>query len=297
MGRVAVSPVPVAVRPSMTPATSPTRPPVTPEPVACPVPSAPGEPAAADEVGSPAVPALLERFDRFPVVAIGERHGWQAEHDVLAALVCDPAFPSSVDAIVVEFGNRRLQPTLDRYVSGEDVTADELAAVWRESTQRSGVWEHPAYRRFFGLIRSVNAGLAPEDGLRVLAGDPPVPEGTVLKAGDCDEQDPACADHWLQDRDSSMAEVVGEALDRGQRVLLIAGAGHVARRLEPEVPPSVPQLVEATHPRSVFVVVPGYGFRRGGGRRGRAAPRVAPPGPRRCPRHLARAARRMPPRG
>ena len=257
-GAMSISPAPVAIRPSTTLAPSPTRQPATPEPVACPVASAPGEPVALDEVGSPAVPALLELFERHPVVAIGERHGWQAEHDVLAALVCDPAFPSSVDAMVVEFGNRRLQPILDRYVSGDDVTADELASVWRESTQRSGVWEHPAYRRLFGLVRSVNADLAPADRIRMLAGDPPVPAGIVLQTGDCDERDPACADHWP--RDPSMAEVVRDALDRGERVLLIAGAGHVVRRLESGIPPSVAQLVETTRPGSVFVVVPGSGF-------------------------------------
>ena len=85
-----------------------------------------------------AVDGVLDLFDRTPVVAIGERHGWALEHDFLAQLVCDPRFASEVDAVVVEFANSRLQPILDEYVDGGEVSAVELASVWRESTQRSG---------------------------------------------------------------------------------------------------------------------------------------------------------------
>ena len=180
MGRVAVSPVPVAIRPSMTPAASPARPPATPEPVACPALSAPGEPGAADGVGSPAAPALLDLFERHPIVAIGERHGWQAEHDVLAALVCDPAFLSSVDAIVVEFGNRQLQPILDGYLSGEDVTSDDSPRSGASRPSGPGSGSTPPTAGSSGSFRSVNAGVAQADRIRVLAGDPPVPAGTVL---------------------------------------------------------------------------------------------------------------------
>src|SRR5262245_8559726 len=35
-----------------------------------------------DPLARPAVPAILGLFDRAPIVAIGEVHGWQAEHDV-----------------------------------------------------------------------------------------------------------------------------------------------------------------------------------------------------------------------
>ena len=232
-----------------------------PEDVACPDPVAsPPVAPSTDGVGEPAVDAILARFERFEAVAIGERHGWRAEHELFASLVCDPRFPGVVDSIVIEFGNRRLQPVLDRYLAGEPVTLDELAAVWRESTQRSGVWEDPVYRRFLGLVRTVNASLPADDRIRVHAGDPPIDWAAITRTADCPTDDAACLDHWIHGRDESMAEVVLEAMVRGERTLLIAGSGHVERRLEPGVPPSVPQLVEAERPGAVFAIVPGTGF-------------------------------------
>jgi hypothetical protein len=232
----------------------------TPEPVACPDP--PPVPAASTYVlAQPAVDGILQLFDDVPVVALGERHGWVAEHDVIASLVCDPRFAQEVDAVVVEFGNRRLQPILDQYVGGGPVSADELAAVWRESTQRSGVWEHPVYRRFFGLIRTVNAGRPAGEQVRILAGDPPIDYGTVTRFTDCSEQDPSCYEYWLQRRDTSFVDVVlQKVLARDERALLIAGSGHMLRTLDDVRPPSIPQLIEDAYPGSTFVIVPGDGF-------------------------------------
>jgi hypothetical protein len=244
-----------AVRPSST-----SRPPdPTPPAVACPEPAA--APTPMDPLGRPAVAALIGLFDRYPIVALGERHGWQAEHDFLAQVICDPRFPDAVDAIVVEFGNRRLQPILDRYVSGDRVTIVELASVWRESTQRSGVWEHPVYARFFGLIRTINEHLPTDDRIRVLAGDPAIDYTTVTQFSECSERDPACYEYWLQRRDESFADVVAtQVLPRGQRALLIAGSGHMIRRLDGDRPSAIPQLIEDEAPGSVFTVVPGEGF-------------------------------------
>jgi hypothetical protein len=201
------------------------------------------------------VDALLAAFAARPVVAFAEHHRSADEHRVLQALLCDPRFPDAVDAVVVEFGNRRLQDVVDRYVSGGEVTGDELAAVWRESTQRSGVWEAPMYRQVFATARSINRGRAPEEQVRVLAGDPPIDWSTITETTDCDGTDPSCLEHW--DREDSFVEVVlEEVLDRGRTALLIAGAGHLTRRLEPGPPPSISQRLEAAHPGSVTVVLP-----------------------------------------
>jgi hypothetical protein len=115
---------------------------------------------------------LLSAFDHLPVLAFGEDHSSIAEHRVLLELVCDPRFAKTVDAVVVELANQRLQPVIDRYAGGEDVSAEELASVWRESTQRSGVWEADVYRTFFATIRWLNRDRGPDEQMRVLAGDP-----------------------------------------------------------------------------------------------------------------------------
>jgi len=195
------------------------------------------------------------------IVAIGERHGWSLQHDFFAQLVCDPRFPGTVDDIVVEFANSRLQPIIDAYVDGEAITTAQLASVWRESTQRSGVWDHPAYARFFGLIRAVNARLPAERRLRVLAGDPPIDYGTVTSFNECSDLAPTCYEYWIQRRETNFTDVVArEVLARDRTALLIAGAGHFVRRIDPGPPPSIAQMLEADHAAPTLVVVPHLGF-------------------------------------
>lgn len=234
---------------------------VTSEPVSCPAPSTDPGRSFPPEAAA-AAPALLALFDRAPIVAVGEYHGWQAEHDVFADLVCDPRFPAAVDAIVVEFGNSRLQAILDRcVVDGEDVARTELKRVWQESTQRSGVWNSPVYERFFSLVRHVNADLPRERRIRVLAGDPPIDYATVTQFGECSSEDPACYKFWLERRDESFADVVkNEVLAKDGSALLIAGAGHMIRRIGDDRPPSIPDLIAQVAPGSTLVVVPHAGF-------------------------------------
>jgi hypothetical protein len=201
------------------------------------------------------VDALLALFAETPVVAFGEHHGSAPEHQVLQALVCDPRFADTVDTVVVEFGNPRFQAVLDRYVAGDEVPPGELAAVWQETTQRrSGVWNDPVYRQFFAVVRSTNRGRGPEEQVRVLAGDPPIDWATITDTEDCDQQDPSCLEHW--DREEHYVDVVRrEVLAHDRTALLIAGAGHMTRRLEPGPPPSIPQALDAAHPGSVTIVL------------------------------------------
>ena len=202
------------------------------------------------------VDAILAAFETTPVVALGEQHGSTAQHALITDLVEDPRFPDLVDDVVVEFANSRLQPVLDRYVDGEDVPTDELASVWRESTQRSGVWEHPVYLRFFQTVRAVNTSLEPSDRIRVLAGDSPVDWSTITATVDCNAVSTSCLDHWLMRREADFAAVVErEVLSRGRTALLIAGSGHVTRRAGQDEPPSITQRIELAHPGAVTVFV------------------------------------------
>ena len=96
--------------------------------------------------------------------------------------------------------------------TGADVPDDELASVWRESTQ-GAVWEQGVYRRFFELVRAVNATLPEDERLRVLAGDPPVDRATITATTECDDRDPTCLDHWIFQREESFATVTLSVLD------------------------------------------------------------------------------------
>ena len=64
-----------------------------------------GQPRSTDPKPVKAVEGLIEVFDRFPIVALGELHWRLTEHEFIAELIKHPAFASKVNDIVVEFGN------------------------------------------------------------------------------------------------------------------------------------------------------------------------------------------------
>jgi hypothetical protein len=169
-----------------------------------------------------AVDALLDAFDRYPVVALGEAHGLAEEREFLCTLVRDPRFAEKVNDIVVEFGNSRYQDLLDRYVAGEEVPAGELQRVWRDHTS-PGPWTSSAYAQYFAAFREVNRKLPRARCLHVLAADPPIDWAKVQNASDFAA--------FLAQRDAHMAKVVEErVLAKGRKCLLIAGSLHLLRQ-------------------------------------------------------------------
>jgi erythromycin esterase-like protein len=205
-------------------------------------------------VAIPAADAVVAAFGRHRVVAFGETHGSAAQHEFLRELLADPRLLGIMRVVAVEFGTARHQEMIDRYVAGDAVAAEELARVWTETTQRSGVWEQPVYREFFATIRELNADRAPSQQLRVLLGDPPIDWSTITAETDCNEQDPSCLDHWLFRRDEHFAGVVQAALDAGERVLVIAGAGHVLHHPAAEGTPSISDLLDERQPDTTWVL-------------------------------------------
>jgi hypothetical protein len=120
----------------------------------------------------PAITGLLELFATHPLVALGEVHGLQDEADFVNALLHHPAFPSTVQVIVVEVGNARHQAVVDRFIAGEPVAARDLRPVWRDFFGWG--FDTPNNEQFFRTVRAVNRTLPPAQRLRVLLGDPPV---------------------------------------------------------------------------------------------------------------------------
>ena len=74
---------------------------------------------------------VLDAFATHRLVLLGESHRSPAFHRFLRELVETPEFPRRVNDIVVEFGNARYQPILDRYIAGGSVRQDSLQLVWR----------------------------------------------------------------------------------------------------------------------------------------------------------------------
>lgn len=194
--------------------------------------------------------AILAEFDRVPLVAFCEHHRSQEVHDVLSQLIAQPEFGKKVDDIVVEFGNALYQPIVDRYVAGGAVSVDELRSAWRDTGQWL-VWDSPLYERFFLHVRARNASSPPEERVRVLLGDPPMPWAGTRTA---DEY------RRFQEREVPYVEVVRkEVLARGHRALLVMGGVHFMRAgplglSAPKTSPGVAELLEKSHPKQLHVV-------------------------------------------
>src|ERR1044071_4012482 len=76
--------------------------------------------------------AILNAFDKYRIVALGEAHALQEEHDFIQSLIRNPAFADKVNDVVVECGNALYQNILDRYIAGQDVPLAEVRQVWRK---------------------------------------------------------------------------------------------------------------------------------------------------------------------
>jgi hypothetical protein len=138
-----------------------------------------------------AVDLIVGALERYPLVALSDSagHGQSETRDFFISLIRDRRFSRTVRNIVIEFGNARYQSVMDRYVSGEAVTRDELRQVWEDTTQVSGIWTLPMYERMLAEVRSVNEALSSAVRTRVLLGDPPIDWCTVTSPADEDMND------------------------------------------------------------------------------------------------------------
>jgi uncharacterized iron-regulated protein len=191
----------------------------------------PDETAGLDSV----VETLVSAFDHVDIVALGESHWRKADSDLRIALVRSPEFAKKVRFIVVEFGSRAQQATLDRYIRGEDVPLAELQKVWKTTTQDS-VWDSPVYADFYAAVREVNKALPTDAQVRVLAGDPPSGSG--------------------MGRDASAFSVLQEqVLKTHGKALVIYGAGHLLRANGGDPVTRLTKMLESGYPGQTLVVI------------------------------------------
>jgi hypothetical protein len=176
----------------------------------------------------PAVPvdptkAILDAFQMYQVVALGEgSHGNEQAHRFRLALIRSPRFPSVVNDIVVESGSARHQDVMDRFIRGENVPADVLSRVWRDTTQPTEIWDVPIYEEIFRAVRVVNASLSRERQLRVVLGDPPVEWENIRTLADLNK---------FGDRDEHAVDVIRrEVLQKNRRALVIYGDDHFIKK-------------------------------------------------------------------
>lgn len=193
---------------------------------------------------SNAFDGILEAFKRYNIVALDEPHGDQVASDFRIELIHQPALAEKVDEIAFESGNSLYQEVLDRYISGEEVPHEEIAAVWRNTTQ-VGCCDSGLIEQFFSEVRKVNQTLPRAKRIRVLALDPPIDWNKVHSAAD-----------WaaFMDRDSFAASLIErEVFQRKRKVLIIMGGMHLYRNKHDSYP-WLTTLIEKKHPGAVFVI-------------------------------------------
>jgi hypothetical protein len=167
-----------------------------------------------------AVTALIEAFRTHDIVAVTDPHGNEQMQALLLSLVRDSRFAAVVNDIVIETATARYQDVLDRFVRGEEISEAVLRKAWEEHTVANSLGVQAA--EFVRAVRTVNASLASDHKLRVLAGDPPIDWDNVTSGQD--------HRRWIQLRDSYPADLIRrQVLDRGRRALVVYGQGHLQR--------------------------------------------------------------------
>jgi len=199
-----------------------------------------------------AIPVILNAFERYPIVALGDLHGCEEFWDFATALLKTPELPNRINDIGVEFGNALYQDVCDRFIGGQDVASSEVQKIWRNTTQFIAL-DSPVYERFFVTVRDLNTKLPTEKRLRVLLGDPPLDWSTT--------PDSKLKQEWgraMFRRDSHFAGVVEkEVLAKGRKALLITGGAHLVRGVSTN---NTTGHIERLRPHSMFIVIPHQGF-------------------------------------
>ncbi len=190
---------------------------------------------------------VLEAFQTANIVALPDRHQDSKSSKFRIDLVTRPAFGAAVNDIVIEWGNRLYQNTLDLYIAGEEVSEVDLQKIWRNTVVVNGTWDSPLYREFLSAVRNANKHLPTSRRTRVLAGDPPIDWAHVERK-----------DQWMEfatRRDESVLTVLEqEVLAKRHRALLIMGSGHLLRGVTKEGPGVIDLFERAHAPDRIFVI-------------------------------------------
>lgn len=201
----------------------------------------PKESAGIDSITS----TLISIFDDADIIALGESHGhFTMDFNLWLSIIRNPAFRKKVRFIVVEFASTTEQPTLDRYIRGENISNAQLEQVWKTTTQASnGVWDSPIYKELFTAVREVNLKLPADSQIRVLGGDP----------GPSDN---------LSHEVAAVSLLREQVLAKSEKALVIYGASHFYRTFPQEYLSNMGddiglvRRLEKDFPNRIFVILP-----------------------------------------
>jgi hypothetical protein len=185
---------------------------------------------------------LVSAFDRADILALGEAHGRKLDSDLRIAVVRHPDFAKKVRTVVVEFGSTSEQSTLDRYIRGENISAAQLAQVWKTAGQAAN-GDASIYTAFFAAVRDVNSRLPADTRIRVFGGDP--------------------GPGAIRGREAAAVSILKqEVLSKHGKALVVYGAAHFYRTAPSDYLSTmgddigIAKTLEIDYPGRIFVVIP-----------------------------------------
>jgi len=203
--------------------------------------------AAQEPTPTDPVVAINQAFASHDLVLLGDMHGNVQEHRILLNLIHSPEFRESVNDIVLEGMNSQYQSVVDRFISGGNVSEDQVRQAWRDGFAIGPVPDAPEME-LFRAIRDVNRTSPQKSSkIRVICGEAPLDWATVHSRDDLQSYVPM--------RDQSYTKIVKEQIvDKHRKALLYMGFMHF-RRID-----SKPSLIEQSLRQTgatTYVILPG----------------------------------------
>ena len=116
---------------------------------------------------------IVNKFDQFDLVAIGETHDKKEVTNFYIKLINNNEFRKKIDFIVIEMGNRLHQDVLDDFISGKKIDEKNIYKLWRDHTScMLNGSDNTGMIRLLKAIRNINKNS--EHTIRVIAADPPI---------------------------------------------------------------------------------------------------------------------------
>lgn len=161
---------------------------------------------------------IVNKFNKYDLVAIGETHDKREVTDFYIELVSNLEFRKKVDFIVIEMGNHLYQNVLNDYISGKEVDEKDIYKLWRDHTScMLNESDNTGMIRLLEAIRTINK--SSEHRIRVLAADPNIDWKKIKCVEDFYK--------FLGQRDEYYAEVVRKYIvDKEKKGFLIMGNSH-----------------------------------------------------------------------
>lgn len=192
------------------------------------------------EEAKDAIQYVANSLKEFPIVCIGEYHGSKNLHDFFTRLLADETVQENLDVIIVEFVNATHQSLVDDYISGKDISFQEISEAWRNTCiSPLTTWDSPLYYEFLKRVREINKTLSQNRKIRILGGDPPINWENVK----------SMTDIWavMSQRNSFPAQLaIEQAIEKNKKVLIVYGAAHLT---------NVPDIVKGKERKGIVNII------------------------------------------